>query len=315
MNPANQIAQLRDRLTALENAHALSERYDPSKSLFQFINFGKNVVGNLAKVEIEVVDTARKVRPGTPPPTKKIEVQKIDGKWYKKDAAGEFKQPATYDEINAAETEALKQKKAGAGPGTPGNPTGIPEWLMGDWALDPKNVAKIQTAVEALTAAVKSGTVLLSIYQYNEMIARKNNKDWWGAAGEAILFSGLIGSILAPLKMGTFIAMAIVAFMAWSDRSLDDQDKARLTALAKANLNTPIEELKKKVDGSEWKWFEERWNELKAGGGAAQQGTTPPAQQGTTPPAQQGGGPVVPNTTRQNPTPASGYDPNVWNNL
>jgi len=315
MNPANQIAQLRDRLTALENAHALSERYDPSKSLFQFLNLGRNVVGNLAKVEIEVADLTKRVPKGAPPATKKIEVQKIDGKWYKKDAAGEFKEPATYDEIAAADAEALKQKKSGAGAGTPGKELGIPQWLLGDWALDPKNVEMVQKVVNNMLAATKAGNVILTIHQFNEMAAHINDESYWKAAGQSILFAGALGSFLMPLYRGLGLGAAVLAFHLYTQKILTDDDKIRLEKKAKESLNKPLKELEKEVDGSEWKYFVTQYNKYKAGGATqpAQQGATQPAQQGATPPSQQGGGAVVPNTPRQNPTPASSS--NIWNDL
>jgi hypothetical protein len=271
MNPANQIAQLRDRLTALENAHALSEAYNPGKWINPFKGMGG--VGSGSGTIIS------KLPPGGTGPLIKQEMQKINGQWYKEKTpgSGTFDEPANLDDVKAAEAQLKTDMAAGSGLSTV-IPAPLAQKLTLGWANDPKKVELVQSAFNKLLLASKAGNVMLTIDQANKMNDAIDDESYLKVGLNGLGLGAAAVSILAPVATGITIGAAVFALANYIKAPLNDDEKAAIEKKVRENLNTPPEQLKREIDARYWHYYNTVYKKLKASGATQ----TPSAQPGST---------------------------------
>ena len=295
MNPANQIAQLRDRLTALENAHALSEAYNPKAWINPFKGMGG--VGSGSGTIIS------KLPPGGTGPLIKQEMKKINGQWYKEKTpgSGTFDEPANLDDVKAAEAQLKTDMAAGSGLSTV-IPASWAQKLTAGWANDEKKVAMVQSAFNKLLLASKAGNIILTVDQFNKMSDAIDDDSYLKATLNGLGMSAAAISILAPVATGITIGAAVYALANHTKAPLTDDEKAEIEKKVRENLNTPPEQLKREIDARYWHYYNTVYKRLKASGATQ----TPPAGAAQTPRSSAPPAQTAPSAAK---TPTTGVSP------
>jgi hypothetical protein len=193
MNPANQIAQLRDRLTALENSHSVSEAsptgfINPVQVVKDLANkaankFTKNasaVITKGTKTEIDQLNPATNLPTG-----KKLQAEWDGEKWLTQNpATGAFDVPVSAAENNLLTGKFRSDMKVG-GTLTSGYGKNLPtmtQKLISPWIRDPGMAQKVSQSIDLLHDKARyPGAILVTKYQYDELIKYLNahsQEDW-----------------------------------------------------------------------------------------------------------------------------------------
>jgi len=260
MNPANQIAQLRDRLTALENSHSVSEAggawgfTNPVKAVKDFGNkvvdkFTKNapaVITKGTKTEIDQIDKATNLPTG-----KKLKVEWDGAQWHTENpTTAAYDVPLSAAENNLATAKFRSDMKVGGTlvSGWGKNLPTITQKLISPWIHEPGMAQKVSQTIDLfLTYGKVPGSIILTQYQYEELIKHLNthNKNDWSddesiktlqnwAMGVAVLQAA--APIWAQATIGVKLPAMVFGLLEFLDKNVP------MTPEQKENIQQQVEE-------------------------------------------------------------------------
>ena len=277
MSPVNQIAQLRDLLTVLENAPTLSEA--PNPTAWGLPGFGAGAARGLATKMFGLgpgTATTITKQVGRRKETYRLEMD-VDGTWKHIDGpkAG---QKASIDDSTLAAEKATNDIKAGTGDTVVGK-TSTTQKLTFGWANSPDKVNFVQHALMGIRVV---NTMIITKSAYDSLTRSINQDDnsWMSLFEIWLKKASLIPAVatfLIPVQVQ--LGIGAVAWIMYNivNHPLTDEQKASIEKDVRAHLDTPPEQRKNAIDARYWDQYVFVYNKLKASGA-----TQTPAAAGTT---------------------------------